>query len=66
MVAAGHVTTCDNELLTRVGLTNVLSLSLVHGVTEYQLKHKVVICIQADAMHEPGRLVERFSGVTWM
>ena len=56
MVAAGHVITCDNEFLTRVGLTNALSLSLVHAATEYQLKHKVyvVIYIQAHAMHEPA------------
>ena len=43
MVAAGHVITCDNEFLTRVGLTNALSLSLVHAATEYQLKHKVYV-----------------------
>ena len=50
LVAAGHVTTCDNELLTRVGLMYYISSSLVHGTTEYELKLEAVICIQAYAI----------------
>ena len=50
LVAAGYVTTCDNELLTRVGLMYYISSSLVHGTTEYELKLEAVICIQAYAI----------------